>query len=273
MRPSLRFASSVVAALTVCLGAPAAGAQSPAFLFSVAPRSDTGTPVNFAYADLGFGERVMRGVGVDRFEQRVGAQLAFTARVALLVSGGYASAGNGGSSAVAARAEVLTNLLSTRRPAVLALSVGAGREYQGAGIVTGRVVAGYLGTRWDAISNLRLERAVSKSRDGERRDGLDVITTFGVARRVLPSLRVGVEAIAEDLEGLIDSEEAEGGAKLMLGPTLRLAPASSRWNALIGGGPVLRLSRSTASSPVPAAARDIPTRDGFALRSAIAYRW
>jgi len=51
---------------------------------------------------------------------------------------------------------------------------------------------------------------------------------------------IGLEAVAEDLEGLFDTHEAEGGTKLLLGPTLSLAPARSHWLLIVGGGPVLR---------------------------------
>jgi hypothetical protein len=257
--------------MALALSAPLAAAQSPSFLYSVSPRSATGASRRFAYADLGYGERVFDGVGVDRFEQRVGVQAALGERLLLVMSGGLAS--TEGHSAGTARAEVLSNLLARDQQRVLAIGVGAAREYEGAAVALARVVAGFVGARWEAMSNLRLERAVSKDRDGERRDGLDVITTLGVARRVSPALHAGLEAVGEDLEGLVDDEEAEGGAKLMFGPTLRLAPPDSRWNLLVGGGAVVQLSHNAPTSSAAAATRTVPSRGGYLLRSSISYRW
>ncbi|MBP7126173.1 hypothetical protein KBD49_07390 [Myxococcota bacterium] len=52
------------------------------------------------------------------------------------------------------------------------------------------------------------------------RDEADVMTALAVSYAVVPSLRIGLEVAGEDLEGLFEEEEAEGGAKLLFGPTL-----------------------------------------------------
>jgi hypothetical protein len=265
--------AAIALSIAVALRAPCAAAQSPSFLFTVSPRSANGESVRFAHADFGYGERVFDGVGVDRFEQRVGLQVALGERLTLLTSGGVATAGDEGHSAFTARAEVLTHVLPRDRRQVLALGVGVAREYEGASVALARVVAGYVGTRWEAMSNLRLERAVSKDREGDRRDGIDVITTIGAARRVTDALHVGIEAVGEDLEGLFDAQEAEGGAKLMVGPTLRLGPTGARWNVLVGGGCVLRLSGNATNTPITGATRAVPLRGGYVIRSSVSYRW
>jgi hypothetical protein len=63
--------------------------------------------------------------------------------------------------------------------------------------------------------------------------------------------RLGVEAIGEDLEGLWEAEEAEGGAKLYIGPAIHWARSDGRLWASLGGGPVVYASRSDARSPAP----------------------
>jgi hypothetical protein len=53
-------------------------------------------------------------------------------------------------------------------------------------------------------------------------------------------LSVGIEGIDQDLEGLWDSAEADGGAKLLLGPSFHAQSADGRWGASITAGPVLQ---------------------------------
>ena len=59
----------------------------------------------------------------------------------------------------------------------------------------------------------------------------------------------------------------------MVGPTIVLAPTAARWNLLVGGGVVTQLTSSTRS-PVPdGALRDLQTRNGYVLRTSVAFRW
>ena len=78
-----------------------------------------------------------------------------------------------------------------------------------------------------------------------------MITTFGWMLRASRTLRLGVEAVGEDLEGLWEQDEAEGGAKLYLGPALHWARPGERLWASLGGGPILYATRSGRSSPAP----------------------
>jgi hypothetical protein len=94
---------------------------------------------------------------------------------------------------------------------------------------------------------------------------------MGVARHVLPALHVGVEMIGEDLEGFWEAEEAEGGARILLGPSIRPAPPSARWQLSVAGGPVLHATRSAGTS---VATRSLPSsggRNGFAVRASWSY--
>jgi hypothetical protein len=53
------------------------------------------------------------------------------------------------------------------------------------------------------------------------RDELDIMLATAATWSLSRELRIGVELAGEDLEGLVEDEEAEGGAKLLAGPTLR----------------------------------------------------
>lgn len=216
--------------------------------------------------DLAYGERLFAGVGPERLEQRIGAQLSLANRWTVVASAGMASSGRA-VSILSGRAEVLIDLLPGTSRAAMAVGVGAMRDYTGTTVALGRVAAAWRTSAWVLAGNLRIERPLGNP----ARDVVDVITTLGAQRRLSEPLRIGLEAVAEDLEGLFDSQEAEGGAKLLLGPTLSLAPARSRWLLIVGGGPVLRLTQSTIGTG-SGALRDL-NRSGYLIRSSLAYRW
>jgi hypothetical protein len=79
-----------------------------------------------------------------------------------------------------------------------------------------------------------------------------------------------VEAVGQDLEGFWDPAEKDGGARLMAGPTIAIAPPTAHWQLTVGGGPVLRATRSDFAS---GAERPLPTRNGYVLRSAVGFSW
>jgi hypothetical protein len=174
---------------------------------------------------------------------------------------------------VEARTELLANLFDRSARRVFAVGLGVGRERSRQMVALGRVVGGYRSDRWEAIGNLRLERVVGRDDTPGGRDGIDVITTVGAAHAVGSVVRLGIEAVAEDIEGFFEKDEAEGGAKLMVGPTVVLAPTGARWNLLLGGGVVTRLTSSTRSPVSDGALRDLQTRNGYVLRTSVAYRW
>jgi hypothetical protein len=233
------------AAATVSLDA-----QQPAFLYSITPSGARA----LVSAHLGYGERLFSAVGPERWEQRLGAQLALGARFTLVASGGLRTSTG---------VELLANF------GFAAFGLGGMLDYTGSAVALGRVAAGFRGPQWEIAGNLRLERSLARA--GARRDALDVITSVGVSRRFGRPLRVGLEAVGEDLEGIFDPNEAEGGAKLLLGPTLAIAP-TAHWQLILGGGPVLRLSQSTVIGG-GGAPRDLITRSGYVLRSSVGYTW
>lgn len=89
-----------------------------------------------------------------------------------------------------------------------------------------------------------IERATSSP---SKRDAADVVTSVGWARPVGRRVSVGVEGIGQDLEGLWDAEELDGGAKLLVGPSLHVRSTSGEWSAGVAAGPVY-----TSQSPVTA---------------------
>lgn len=140
----------------------------------------------------------------------------------------------------------------------LSLAGGGGmrQEWDGSRVLIGRVLAGTDVARGRLQGSLVLEHVVSSPLE---HDAADVVTSLGWSRRVGRRLSIGLEGIGQDLEGLWDPTEDDGGAKLLVGPSLRARSMSGKWSASLTAGPVLQ-TLSTASSPdvrrtLPPAAR------------------
>jgi hypothetical protein len=103
--------------------------------------------------------------------------------------------------------------------------------------------------------SLVLERALWSS---VRRDAADVVTSLGWSRPVASRLSLGVEGIGQDLEGFWNSAETEGGAKLLVGPSLRAQSKSGDWTASFTAGPVMyTVSTLTPRDPRAAHGRHV----------------
>jgi len=182
--------SSLVPVLAALLSA-----QQPAFLHTITP----GGARALVSADLGYGERLFAGIGPERWEQRLGAQLALGSRFTLVASGGFTRQNASGA------VELLASVLPSSSRAFAALGLGGMLDYTGSAVALGRVTAGLRGPQWEIAGNLRLERSLNRSlaAASAQRDALDVITSVGVSRRFGRGgpLRVGLEAVGEDLEG------------------------------------------------------------------------
>src|SRR6185436_9563651 len=107
----------------------------------------------------------------------------------------------------------------------VAVGLGLRREWEGSEVLLGRVSAGRTFASSSLFGNVRFERALSRGRDG-----IDLVTSLGWLRRVGSTVQVGLEGVGEDLEGLWEAEEAEGGAKLFVGPSLHVAPHARPWS-------------------------------------------
>jgi hypothetical protein len=235
--------------------------QGRGLLFSLSTR-DAPAGSSFATLDAAVSERSFEPVAAGRMEQGVGGQVALPFRLVLAARAGVAT----GSAATRGSGQI--ELWRELGPAGRSLSffggLGAMREYGGTRLVTARLGA-TRATRGNRLQgNVLLERAVGNS----DRDAVDLISSVGWLHRTASWGEVGFEAVGQDLEGFWTPDEAEGGARLMIGPTVALAPAGASWRLLIGGGGVLRASSSDRSSgatrPVPSSARG-----GYVVRIAL----
>jgi hypothetical protein len=147
--------------------------------------------------------------------------------------------------------EVVGRLLSFGST-LLAGGGGVRQEWDGTQLLIGRVLAGSEVARGRLQGSLVIERTLSSPRE---HDAADLITTVGWSRRAGRRVSVGIEAIGQDLEGLWNPAEADGGAKLLLGPSFHAESSNGTWMASLTAGPVLHTLSSAWPSDASAAIR------------------
>jgi hypothetical protein len=163
---------------------------------------------------------------------------------------------------------MLVSLLGRRR-ALVTVAAGGGvlREPDGVTVLLARVVAAHDAAAWRLHGNVLLQKPLDP-----RRDALDVAFTAGWSHRLVRAVSVGVEEVAEDLEGFWDPNEAEGGARILVGPSLHVAPSGRMWQLTATGGPAFHPVNTGRAS---AALRDLPAMSspvGYAVRVGLSYR-
>lgn len=253
--------------LACLLVAGLAEAQDRPFVFTVTTNplgSATGPDRRAwtAYYDSGYGEQSGEPFGYDGVEQRLGVQGRLGAGFTLL---GHVGLGIGDvATRTTQQAEVLKDLSGATSRVRLAIGVGARREWEGTNAALVRVCLG-----WSGKSTLLFGNALVEKPFAAGRDALDLITTLGWLQSVGHGLRLGVEAVGEDLEGFWEPEEAEGGAKLYAGPALHWTASSGRLWLSASGGPIVYATRSSRTSPAP---RPLGADgNGFTARASVGY--
>jgi hypothetical protein len=253
---------AVIGALVV-LASQHAAAQDRPFVFSVTTAQETGKPQVLVDYDVGVGEHTFHSDAENGPEQRIGVQ-ASLGRWTLLGRVGMTSAA--GEYRASQQGEALFSLLTQRSNGV-AFAAGGGllREADGIDVALVRLVAGSDHEAWRLHGNLLFQKALAANRDG-----LDLVTTVGWAHRLTDAMSVGVETIGEDLEGFWDSTEAEGGARILAGPSFHIGSRRRAWQVSAAGGPMVHPADTGRSS---GAVRDLPAqtvRLGYALRISFA---
>ena len=241
-----------------------ANAQDRPFQFSLsaAPRVPPSPQTRVDY-DIGLGEQTFHSDTSNAPEQRIGLQASIgrwtlVGRLGVsMVHEAYNSSQSG---------EALYSIsLAASSPVALAIGGGVLHEPNGTNVWLTRVVAAHDAERWRLDGNvlLQMPRAVG-------RDAVDVITTVGWSHRITPAVALGFEVLGEDVEGFWNAAEAEGGARLLAGPSLHIRPSGRRWQISATGGPTFHPS----SSPlISSALRTLPARSqggGYAVRTSFA---
>ena len=240
-------------------------AQDRPFLFAVSTARDPAAPALRVDYDLGVGEHEFQGGSSNQPEQRIGVQAAWR-RLTMIGHVGMVSSGSAYQSSQSG--EVLVSLIA---PMATGISLAAGggilHEAGGTDVLLARVVGGREATAWRLHGNLVLQKPLATGRDA-----VDLITTAGWAWRATRAVAFGVEGLAEDLEGFWDPQEAEGGARILIGPSVHVAPPGRRWQLTATGGPIFHPARNDFSS---GAIRDLPPatgRVGYAVRAGVTVR-
>jgi hypothetical protein len=251
-------------AAMLCLTAGAVRAQDRPFVFSVttgAGSSDARVALSY---DVGLGDSTFRSVQPAGPEHQVGLQ-ASLGRWTLI--GRVGTTPTGASYTASQQGEILFSVLTPASHGVsLALGGGILRESSGTNVALARVVAGREFGQWRLHGNLVFQKAMTSGRDP-----VDLVTTLGWARQFGSSVWLGVEGIAEDLEGFWDPAETEGGARLLVGPSVHIAPRGRRWQITLAGGPMFHPSDTGRSS---LALRNLPPGSasrGYAARTSFSY--
>jgi len=255
----------LAAAIWLCWAA--AAAQDRPFLFSVTTATDQGRPGLHMEYDVGAGERAFQSGTTNQPEQRIALQASWR-RLTMIGRVGMVDAGSAYQSSQSG--EVLVSLLNPANARTsIAMGGGVLHEAGGTNVLQARLVGGQERDRWRLLGNLLLQKPLS----GER-DAVDLITTLGWARKFARGWSLGVEAVGEDLEGFWDPMEAEGGARILVGPSLHFAPSGRKWQLTAAGGPSFHPSSDTGLSSD--ALRDLPptTRKvGYAVKAGLTYRF
>jgi hypothetical protein len=230
----------------IILTALPASAQERPFLFLTTTAEATKPAARFDY-EVGLGERAFQSDTSTRPEQRLGVQ-ASLGRVTFVARFGISDVGSSYQSSQSG--EALYSLIEPGRRVALAAGGGVLHEAEGVNVVLARVIAGRNTDASRLYGNLLFQKPMATERDT-----VDLITSVGWARKLSHGVSLGVEAVGEDLEGFWEAEEAEGGARLLAGPSLHISPAKARWQLTATGGPVFHPSDTGRAS---GALRDLP---------------
>jgi hypothetical protein len=254
-----------VVLLSLCVAANAAAQDRP-FLFSVAtPPATSESSFRLEY-DVGAGERMFQSGTDSQPEQRVAAQASWR-RLTVIGRFGVIAVSDAPNRSTQS-GEMLVSLFDQRQTGIsMAAGGGVQREPDGVTVLLARLTAAHDAVAWRLHGNVLLQKPLDPTRDT-----LDLAFTSGWCYRVTSAVSLGVEEVAEDLEGFWDPHEAEGGARILIGPSVHLAPHGHAWQFTATGGPAFH---PTSSGRVSDAVRDLPPvsgRVGYAVRAGLTYR-
>ena len=241
--------------------------QPQPFLFTINTLNPAARGWSLNY-NGGYGQRTVTPLGYDGVDQNIGVKGYLGAKFTFLASMGIGF-GNNGDVKSLQQIEALRDIIGGNTSSGFRLGAGLGfrREFNNDKVALSRVTAAYESINWRFGANVRFEKAFDKDRDG-----VDVISSIGVHRQISGAFFGGIEAIGQDLEGFWETDEAEGGARLLVGPSLNFAPASSRFSFTLCGGPIIYATHS-----VPAynefAVRELPTSNGFTMKFNVGFRF
>jgi len=240
--------------------------QSQPFLYTMNGLNPAAQHWSLNYSG-GYGQYTVTPLGFDGVDQNIGVKGYLGNRFTILTNIGI---GFGrGNTQTYQQAEVFKDFIGGKNPTGFRFgtSLGVIREFSNDIVILSRFNAAYENLAWKFAANARLEKAFATGRDG-----YDMISSFGILRRINGQLFGGVEAVGQDLEGLWETDEAEGGAKVLIGPSLNFVPISSRLSFSLNAGPILYVTHSTIS-PYDSAVRELPLNNGFTVKFNVGFNF
>lgn len=242
-------------------------AQPQPFLFTINTLNPAARAWSFNYSG-GYGQNTVTPLGFDGVDQDFAVKGYLGNKFTLNASlgAGFATSGN---IQTIQQAEVLRDFIGGNTPTGFRIgtSLGFRREFNNDAIAFSRLTAAYENVLWKVGANVRFEKAFDKNRDG-----LDIISSIGIHRQISGQLFGGLEAIGQDLEGFWQSDETEGGARLLVGPSLNFAPLGSRFSFTLCGGPIIYATRSVATIN-QFAVRELPSTNGYTMKFNVGFRF
>ena len=240
--------STLFAFLALLLVGPPLSAEEDTTLYFRTAFGEAGSIT--ADYESALGSREARPFGEQGVEQGVRIRYRPMGRVTVETWGGvlFTEAGYaGGAGAVEAHLGVIDQ--GETSPVAVTVSVGGMLDYQQVLVPRARLTVHREQGLWDLTASSLVEVPLS-----EVRDEVDLIVGLAALRPVGGGVHLGAEVMGEDLEGFWEEDEAEGGAKLVAGPT-----------AFIPITQHLRL-KGNVSAVIPAT-QNVPTRveDGVVI--------
>jgi len=235
------------------------------FLFVVNTLTPENQKWNIHYSGS-YAERASGQFGYNGLGQQFGVKGYLGSRFTLYATASLGFA-NGGGINSAQQAEVIRDLIGGNKALGFRLGAGLGlsRDWSSTASAISRITASFDERRWRLLGNLRFEKAFDKTRDK-----LDFISAIGFQHRINEGWYLGFEALGQDLEGFWEKDEAEGGAKVMIGPSINLSPKQSKLSFSLSGGPVFYATRS---SVVPSEAireiGSVASGNGYTIRALV----
>ncbi|OAQ40349.1 hypothetical protein A5893_05190 [Pedobacter psychrophilus] len=236
------------------------------FLFSVNTLTGNTPKWNLNYTGS-YGQHTSGQFGYDGLDQRFAAKGYLGNKFTIYANAAIGFANNGGTRS-SQQAEIIKDFIGGKKVfgPRLGFGVGVNRDWDGVGAVFSRITGSVDALKWRLGGNLLFEKAFSGSRDK-----IDFTTSVGFHHQLAGSFFAGVEAVGQDLEGFWEEDEAEGGAKLLIGPSLNYAPSNAKVGFSVCGGPVFY---ATKSSVLPSnAIRDLSTQNGYTVRAMLTYNF
>lgn len=223
-----RFLVRGIAVFVLLIVSSVVDAQTQTFIYTVSPLT-SGAMGFTTHFDAGLGEGSMGFSDAAGVDGRLGADWRSGSRWMVRSGVGFGKA-NSTFDVFSGQLEGFVALKQGSGKG-WAASVGGGARWERDGGTVGlfKVLGGWQAPSWRLEGNVTFEKAAAP-----QRDPVDIIVSMGWSHRVTQALSLGVEAVGQDLEGFWESAEAEGGARMLVGPSLHVQ--LQQWEAGVAGG-------------------------------------